>query len=137
MLNKKTYYLLGLGSGMIIGALLIWLMSAGESPQAIDEAMLEEAAKRYGYRLVDENSEVRFGTETVIHAVYINSEMSIEDISEMFATMSLIDDQALFAEALQAAAREHGIHTGYHEFRAKPTREQLVRTITGQAITGQ
>lgn len=133
-LNKKTYYFLGLGSGLIIGALLISLMTAGQPPPPIDQAQLQDAAERHGFRLVDENSEVRFGGgQTVVHAVYIHSHMSLEEISEMFASMQLLEDQETFLAAMYAAnEEERTLKLGYHEFYDLPTVEQLVQAITGE-----
>lgn len=65
---KNRYFLIGLGSGLIVGALLLQLMNAavqpvqspyteGVNPKEMDPASLKEAAKSY-YQVFDKQEKV-------------------------------------------------------------------------------
>ena len=104
-MNKKSIYWLGLGSGLIAGAVLIRLLTFGAGPETLDEAALQEAAVRYGYRLVSEHEKITIAYDRTIRSIYISPEMNLAEIAELLTQAKLLDEQEPF---LTASCRSPG-----------------------------
>ncbi|GFR37700.1 hypothetical protein PRECH8_09960 [Insulibacter thermoxylanivorax] len=129
-MNKKSIYWLGLGSGLITGALLIRLLTFGASPEMLDEAALQEAAARYGYRLVSEYEKITIAYDRTIRSIYIPPEMNLEEIAELLTQAKLLDAQEAFLTAAADLPDERSIQPGYYEFMNDPTFAELLDVLT-------
>lgn len=129
-MKSRSVYWLGLGSGLIIGAILMQLMSSAGTPQPIDPAALEEAAARYGYRLVGENEGVQIVQEGVIRAIYISPDMTIEQVAGLLTESGLVASSDIFLNEMAKLSESVQISPGYYEFSDQPAVAELVKTLT-------
>lgn len=128
-MNRTSIYWLGLGSGLIIGAILIQLMSLGESMEPLDLTTIEEAAARNGYRLVKEDESAWIVEEKIIHSIYIPADMTDESIADWFASAGLIDSREAFLDAL-ASTPGTAIIPGFYEIASPISAMDLVELLT-------
>lgn len=129
-MNKKSIYWLGLGSGLIAGAVLIRLLTFGAGPETLDEAALQEAAVRYGYRLVSEHEKITIAYDRTIRSIYISPEMNLAEIAELLTQAKLLDEQEPFLTAAADLPDERSIQPGYYEFANDPTLDELLDVLT-------
>jgi len=128
--NHRAYYWLGLGSGLIIGALLMQLMTFRSPYDGLDRSELEQAAARHGYRLVRENETVQLDDDRSLRAIYVMPGMSLEQIADLLASAKLIDRPELFLQAVDQWPDAVRIRSGYHVFRGAPTIAELIEQLT-------
>jgi len=130
-LNRKSIYWLGFGSGLVIGAILIQLMSLGSAEQPLELSTIEEEAARYGYRLVKENESAWIVEEKVVHSLYIPEDMTNESIADWLVSSGLLDSREEFLDEL-ARRPDLSILPGYYEI-AKPIGlDELIEILTSQ-----
>jgi len=130
-LNRKSIYWLGFGSGLVIGAILIQLMSLGSAEQPLEFSTVEEEAARYGYRLVKENESAWIVEEKVVHSLYIPEDMTNESIADWLVSSGLLDSREEFLDEL-ARRPDLSILPGYYEI-AKPIGlDELIEILTSQ-----
>jgi len=72
-MNRKSIYWIGLGSGLIIGAMLVQLLSLGAEEPAMDLPAIEEAAARHGYRLVRDDESAWIVEEKIVHSISLRA----------------------------------------------------------------
>jgi|GEM_PF-1231713 len=130
MRKLKHIYWLGLGSGMIIGAILVQLMTyTTTNPKSIDRSDLEEAAARYGYRLVNEHEVVQLVNEETVHTIYILPDMTLDQIAELLTASRLIDQPEEILRVIERMPEPINIMPGYYEVTGSPSIGDLVEML--------
>jgi len=134
-MNRKSIYWFGLGSGLIIGAMLVQLLSLGAEEPAMDLPAIEEAAARHGYRLVRDDESAWIVEEKIVRSFYIPEGMSDEAVADWLAASGLIDSREDFLAEL-ALRPEPSILPGYYEFAEPVGLAELVEQLTTRSSEG-
>jgi cell division protein YceG involved in septum cleavage len=147
--------------GLVIGSLLLQLFSAapaaGPLPQAVesgatvaDEAALQEAASRFGYRLLKDGEKVYTAEEVERIREQLRQEtndasaanvqekrsfvitpgMSSEKVGEILAGLELIENEEQFMQLMNERKLHKKIRTGTYTFSGNPSADEIIERIT-------
>lgn len=152
MAARKSF-LLGLGIGLIVTALILRLAEIGEpqlppqSPQAVDISIeaLREAAEQQGYvlyaadetlyseeelqsKLKEVSSKEKEAVKVVAFTISSGTELST--ISAMLYDLGLVDDRQQFVQEMEDRGLASKVQAKYYRFDKPPTMDALITELT-------
>lgn len=141
-MSRKLLY--GLGIGLIVGAVLVRLMLAGETdvsttptPMSLPDNWKELAADE-GYVILTKQELTATKpiiTETTSDitsytVIYIAEGMQSSQVARLLQEAGLVTDSGLFLDELDRLKMTTKIQYGYYKFTLPITMEDIIRTIT-------
>lgn len=152
---KNKLFLNGLGTGLIIGAILLQLMISvseaenkplpeSEPPlkqEVNDLDALKETAKELGYQLYTQEEMDKLlkaakeetykqSSVKIIKAFVIPSGSAASEVANMLLDLKLIADKQSFEDALSQKQLNSKIQPGYYQFEGTPKLAEVIKKIT-------
>jgi rhodanese-related sulfurtransferase len=139
-MNRK--FLLGLGSGLIIGSLLMQLMHLGQTPPATSTLAplpsdWKEQATELGYMVYTKeemkpNKDTSENTTDVVKqaVIYIPSGFNSSQVAQMLKEAGVIEDAEQLQKQLDVSGLSRRIQVGTYTFAIPSSIEEISKTIT-------